>query len=305
MQIGLQRVSVIAAVVFSAFIVLGCDHGEEVKQQSATSSIPVVSASAGQQGSQSETVVSEPAQQQGFQLKAEADLSEVSTYKLIVNAEKALYKNDVETALAAISEARQRENLNIGMKLDIAKLLFGAGEMKESAAVYDEVLSQQPDIKPQLWQRGLALYYAEEFEKGVDQFDTHQTFNSQDVENSVWHLLCQSRLTSVEEARKSMIQIEEDLRIPMKQVFDMFAGKGSPEQVIAASGYNGDNIVRNGSNYHGWLYVGLFHEMMGDQEAANEAMKKALKCKPIIPSLMGYVADGHLRVRGAFPSSKD
>ena len=233
------------------------------------------------------------------------DFANASSNFLIDRADKALRKNDLELAQAAIAEVRSRNNVGLGGKMEIARILFGAGKMKGSAQVYDEVLKMRPDLKEQLWQRGLALYYAEEFEKGVDQFDTHQTYNSQDVENSVWQLLCQSRLTSVEEARKSMIPIDSDPRIPMKQVFDMFAGSGSPKEVIAASGYDKDNIVRNFSTYHGWLYVGLFHEMMGDQAASIEAMKTALKCQPVIAGLMGNVAEGHLRARNAYPSEKD
>ena len=295
MQLIRQHVAVIMAAMFLAVFVSGCDQA--AKQTNSPDSTEGVASSQQERSTESSSESSKG--------KPSVDLSRTATYKLLVMAERSLYENDVDAAIAAIAEARQRKDLSFGFKMDVAKILFGAGKMKESAEVYDEVLTQQPDIKPQLWQRGLALYYAEQFEKGVDQFDTHQTYNSQDVENSVWHLLCQSRLTSVEEARKSMIQIEEDSRVPMKQVFDMFAGKGSPEQVIAASGYDEDNIVRNGSTYHGWLYVGLFHEMMGDQKAANEAMKTALKCKPIIPGLMGFVAEGHLRVRGDFPSAEE
>jgi len=227
--------------------------------------------------------------------------AERSINELISVASSALSKNDIETAKDALTVAREKTDDDLQATSDVARLLFGAGEMKTSAEVYSKMLEIRPEIKPQLWQRGLALYYAERYEDGVDQFDTHQTHNSQDVENSVWQLLCKSKLSSVEEARKTMIQIEHDSRIPMKQVFDMFAGTGSPEEVIAASGYDAEKIQRNGTTYHAWLYVGLFHEMMGDQESSIDAMKTALKCKPFIPGLMGYVAEGHLRVRDAYP----
>lgn len=234
--------------------------------------------------------------------KEALDFTNTSSDMLIKKADEALRSGDIEMTHEAIAEVRSRKNVGLRSKMEIARILFGTGQMKGAAQVYDEVLEQRPDIKPQLWQRGLALYYAEEFEKGVDQFDTHQTYNSQDVENSVWQLLCQARLTSVEDARKSMIQIESDSRVPMEEVFNMFAGTGTPEEVITASGYDAEKVVRNGSTYHGWLYVGLFHEMMGDEDASIEAMKTALKCKPIIPSLMGNVAEGHLRVRNAYPT---
>ncbi len=233
------------------------------------------------------------------------DLSETSSEVLVRKADGALAAKDIETVIKIMGEFQKRDNVSPRFKMEAARILFGAGDMKNAAKLYDEILEVRPEIKPQLWQRGLALYYAEEFEKGVDQFDTHQTFNSQDVENSVWHMLCQSRLTSVDEARKGMIKIEQDTRIPMKQVFDMFAGAGTPQEVLDACGYEEGKQRRDSSIYHGLLYVGLFHEMMGDQEASNESMKEALGYKPHIAGLMGHVAEGHLRARKAYPTDND
>lgn len=228
-------------------------------------------------------------------------LEELGIDELTKLAAENLKNNEVDAAKLALAEARKKSDESSEAKHEIAKLLFGAGEMKASVEVYDEILKFHPDLKPKLWQRGLALYFAEDFAAGVDQFDTHQTDNPQDVENSVWQLLCKSRLTSVEEARKTMIKVDSDNRVPMKQVFNLFAGTGTPEEVIEASGYDPVKLVRSSEKYLAWLYVGLFHEMMGEQEAANAAMKTALKCKADTPGLMGYVADGHLRVRGAYP----
>lgn len=229
------------------------------------------------------------------------DRSQISTDELVHLADVSLAENDIETVNQIMKEFRSRRDMSLMTKMDAARIFFATGQMKSSALLYDDVLEDRPEIKPRLWQRGLALYYAEEFEKGVDQFDTHQEFNSQDVENSVWHLLCKSRISSVDEARKSMIQIERDTRIPMKQVFEMFAGKGSPQEVLDACGYVKGEERKDSSIYHGLIYVGLFHEMMGDQEASNNSMKEALKFKPIIPGLMGHVAEGHLRARKAYP----
>jgi lipoprotein NlpI len=239
------------------------------------------------------------------EMSDETDYKSMSTFELGNLADKALGENNIETVAKALDEIRTREKLTGAMKMEIARVLFGSGAMKDSARVYDEVLEASPESKKFLWQRGLALYYAEEFQKGVEQFESHQTYNSQDVENSVWHLLCQSRLTSVDEAREKMILIEQDSRVPMKQVFDMFAGTGSPEKVLEACKYDEGDPKPDSAIYHGLIYIGLFHEMMGDQKASNESMKEALKF--VIPGrgLMSHVAEGHLRARKAYPVDRD
>ena len=239
-------------------------------------------------------------------IERDTGFNDASISKLIRIAEFALAENDIDTVTKSMTEFQNRDSKPWGSKMEAARILYATGDMKGAVALYDEVLQEQPDIKPLLWQRGLALYYVGEFEKGVDQFDTHQTYNSQDVENSVWQLLCQAKLTSVDEARKSMIQIQEDSRIPMKQVFDMFAGTGSPQDVFDACGYQEDMEPRDDSSiYHGLFYVGLFYEMTGDVEASNRFMIKSLSFKPIIPGLMGHVAEGHLRARKAYPDDQD
>jgi hypothetical protein len=74
-----------------------------------------------------------------------------------------------------------------------------------------------PEQDPHHWQRGLCYYYAEEYEKGKAQFERHQTVNSQDVENAVWHFLCAVRAPggNLAAAQKELIPIEGDGRIPI------------------------------------------------------------------------------------------
>ena len=70
---------------------------------------------------------------------------------------------------------------------------FKVGRIKESAADFDKFADLSPDQAPKLWQRGISLYYAGRYEDGQLQFELHQTINSNDVENAVWHFLCVAR----------------------------------------------------------------------------------------------------------------
>lgn len=186
------------------------------------------------------------------------------------------------------------------VKLDLlhAKTAFAAGHPVNSAEAYDRLVNLDPQLKPRFWQRGISLYYANRFEDGADQFNSHQTFNSQDVENSVWQLMCQAKVTSVEEARKQMIPIEHDRRVGMLEIFKMFAGTGTPEDVLKACKYEpGSKIKKDNDLYHGLLYIGLYHEMVGETEKSEIAINQALEAQPSNDSTMYWIARVHKQLR--------
>ena len=60
---------------------------------------------------------------------------------------------------------------------------FMEGRFAESVEAFDKVIELDPRMAPRHWQRGISLYYAGEYQKGVEQFELHQTYNTQDVEN--------------------------------------------------------------------------------------------------------------------------
>ena len=182
----------------------------------------------------------------------------------------------------------------------LANICLIGGNIDQAVESFDEIIRLRPDLQPQLWQRGLALYYADEFQKGKAQFETHQEVNSADVENAVWHLLCAAKLEGLESARKKMIPIEGDKRIPMKEIYEVFAGRMKPEKVIEAAA-DSPNIQK--ALYYGFLYNGLYYEMIGEKEKCIDAMEKAEKAKSPMEKdkLMNQVATIHLRMRKPKP----
>ena len=205
-----------------------------------------------------------------------------------------------EEAAKALDTLIGMDDQRVDYHFKLGDARFMNGEMKQAIAAYDRAIELAPSLEPRCWQRGLAYYFADEFELGKEQFDIHQTVNSQDVENSVWHLMCHSRLVGVEKARESMIPIQGDSRTPMPEVFKLFAGQGTAPEVMQAatpdsttSEYNRDNFL-----YYAHLYIGLFHDMQGETELAVKSMKQASKINPNPKSqLMGSVADVFLKLR--------
>ncbi|MBK8038317.1 MAG: hypothetical protein IPK22_14480 [Verrucomicrobiaceae bacterium] len=174
--------------------------------------------------------------------------------------------------------------------------MFFDAKPKESVEAFDALLKLEPKAKPELWQRGLSLYYAGDFKGGREQFETHQTYNTNDVENAAWHFLCVAKAESVEAARKVLIPIEGDTRVPMKQVHQLFANKATPEDVLKAAETGEGNDLRNHRCY-AHLYLGLYFESIGDNAKAKEHMVKAATDYKM-DHYMGKVAQVHVKLRG-------
>lgn len=173
---------------------------------------------------------------------------------------------------------------------------FFEAKIAESIAAFDKAIDAQPDAKPYLWQRGISLYYAGKFAEGRDQFEVHQTVNSNDVENAAWHFICVARATSLEEARKHFIPIEGDSRVPMKEVHQLFAGKATSDDVLKAA-EAGDEAGKRNQRCYAHLYLGLYFEAMKDDAKAKEHMVKAAK-DYAMDHYMGKVAQVHAKLRG-------
>ena len=183
-------------------------------------------------------------------------------------------------------------------KMDLAGHHFMAAQFDQAVAKYDEVIEMIPAYQPQLWQRGLSLYYADKFQLGVQQFETHQTVNSQDVENSVWHLLCAARVEGLEQARKGMIDIYADMRVPMREIHQLFAGKTSPAAVVAAAEKAIQPTTRQYQLYYAYLYLGLYFEMIDQPEKALGCLENAVLLSNMpVDQLMGQVARVHYQLR--------
>ena len=173
---------------------------------------------------------------------------------------------------------------------------FRAAEIKESIDDFEKAGQLAPQAKAQLWQLGISYYYAGEFKKGRELFELHQTVNPQDVENAIWHFLCVAKLEGIESARKHFIPITDDQRIPMKELHQLFAGKGNKEAVLKAAQADAAERQRKDHLFYAHLYLGLYEEASGNKEESLKHMK--LAAQDFAQShYMGDVAKVHLKLR--------
>jgi lipoprotein NlpI len=183
---------------------------------------------------------------------------------------------------------------------DAGKLLlsgmqkFRDNDIAGSLADFDRAAQVYPKLAPQLWQRGISDYYAGKFREGRRQFELHQTVNPDDVENAAWHFLCVAKADGVAAARKALLKIDttRDTRVPMAEIYALFAGRGAPEAVVRAAAGDRDPNAALYAN----LYLGLYFEATGDNAQARDSMRKAAAA-PVRRNYMHDVAKVHVRER--------
>lgn len=193
---------------------------------------------------------------------------------------------DYDRAVVDFDRALALDPVHLFAWMERAAAHFRRGRLQQAIRDWDEVVRLAPGREPYLWQRGIAHYYAGQFEKGVKQFTIHQGVNSADVENAVFHFICNARVNSFEQARKELIPIAGDSRVPMMEIHRLFAGKATEADVLAAAG-KGDGEVRRRHEFYAHYYLGLYYEVAGDNAKTRRHIFAAEK----LADAGGYMGD--------------
>ena len=217
---------------------------------------------------------------------------------LLGRAQAAAAKSDSKAAVDFATAAIQQDG-----KLAAAYYLrgrehFRLGNIEQSVADFDRYVELQPAVESRQWERGIADYYAKQYEKGAKQFVLYQTFHNNDVENSVWRYLCMVPNHGIEKSRAVMLPIENDRRVPMMQVYELYRGNVKPADVLAACQQDDPpREVLAGRLFYAHLYLGLYHEVAGQADLAakyiNLAADQKLADNPRINRYMWDVARIH------------
>jgi lipoprotein NlpI len=142
-----------------------------------------------------------------------------------------------------------------------------------------------------LWQRGIAQYYAGRYKECRQQFELHRTVNPNDVENAAWHFLCVARAENTEKAKRALLPVGPDPRTPMREVYQMFRGELTPDQVLTAGAKDVEG------QFYAQLYVGLYLEALGKTDGALEHIRIAADDRYSAGGYMHSVARVHLKLR--------
>ena len=153
--------------------------------------------------------------------------------------------------------------------------LFKLGRIEASIQDFDRAIELDPAQAPSLWQRGISLYYADRFDECARQFEIHRIVNPNDVENSVWHFLCLAPTEGPEKAREALLPVGPDSRVPMKEIYELFAGRIDAERVLQAAA-EAEPRERTQALFYAHLYLGLYRESRGEKAQARREYQSAV-----------------------------
>ena len=137
--------------------------------------------------------------------------------------------------------------------------------------------------------------YLGRYDECAAQFASFHAVDPGDVEDAAWHFFCVARGSSIERARRELLQAGPDPRIMRAQVYDLLRGALSPKDFIdlAEASYP---IAQ----FYAHLYVGLYLEALGDRDGSLSHVKIAADDRyRLFGGFMNVVAQVHVKIRTA------
>ncbi len=149
------------------------------------------------------------------------------------------------------------------------------GEFPEAVADFEKMIALDPAQDAPHWRLGIAYYFAGDFAKSARQFEKYHPFDGRDRENGIWKFLAQVKTDGSEKARAEMLVYTRFDREPFPSLYEMFAGKKTPDEVLAEIEKKG-LADKEGVAFFANYYCGLGEEMLGHRARALELLQKAV-----------------------------
>ncbi|MBI3466277.1 MAG: tetratricopeptide repeat protein [Planctomycetes bacterium] len=172
---------------------------------------------------------------------------------------------------------------------------FKAGEVEKSIADFDRAIAVEPEHENEFWERGLSRYYVGQFAQAQKSFEDYHKVGPDDIENGLWRMLSQAEVEGLSAAQKALFKYEPKQRPPFPLLYDLYAGKSKPEDVLehATDGAIGEAGLRT-RLFYAHLYLGMWFVANHDRETAIAHLEKAVALRST--DYMWYVARHQLRL---------
>ena len=155
--------------------------------------------------------------------------------------------------------------------------MFRTGDVKGSVNAFDAAVAKNPKLASVMWQRGLSLYYAGQYEEGSKQFRFDITANPSDAEEIIWTIMCDSKLQGYELALKNMPLLPKTDRRPvMRTVYNLFRGEAQEKTLVDLGNMSGKQNS-GGDYFYSRLYMSLYLEAKGDTVRSKQFMQDAVE----------------------------
>ena len=151
------------------------------------------------------------------------------------------------------------------------------GKFAEAEADYKKMSVLKPDLDASHWRLGISMYFAQHPEDAAAQFDRYHSFDNVDRENGIWRYLSHRAAFGKEKAREQLLKYEKDDRPPFREVYQLFEGTMTADQVLQSIPPDLPESSRQSRLFYAQLYVGLNDAVEDKSESALRALREAVK----------------------------
>lgn len=183
-------------------------------------------------------------------------------------------------SIALSTESLKNDPGNTGTYSSRGDAYFKLGRFAEAAEDYEKMVELDAGLDTSHWRRGIAQFYAGNYEKAARQFEIYHSYDDVDRENGIWRYLSQYKAYGKEKAQAGLLKYAKDDREPFPSVYKLFEGKLTAEQVldqVEAAKINDEE--KESRRFYARLYVGLNAAVEGRKEEAAKHLRQAVANK--------------------------
>lgn len=193
-------------------------------------------------------------------------------------AARAALRDKLDAQVARLTEAVQQSPDNVQLYSQRGDSYFFRGDFRSAVADYAKMVELDPQVDASHWRKGIAHFYADEYDQAAGQFERYHSFDNVDRENGIWRYLSQVQALGREKAREGLLKYQKDDREPFPDVYKLFAGEITPEQIIERiDAAKITDAEREKRRFYGHLYIGLNYAVENEPRKAAEHLREAVR----------------------------
>ena len=185
-----------------------------------------------------------------------------------------------EERVATLTGQIEKQPDSVPLYSQRADALFFLGRFRKAVADYEKMVKLDADLDASHWRRGIAWFYDGKYKKAAHQFEIYNSFDDVDRENGIWRFFSQARAYGLKRAAEGLLKYKKDDREPFPAVYQLFAGKTTPEKILAEiKAAKISDTEREKRFFYAELYIGLNHAIHNRPAKARPHLRKAVANK--------------------------